>query len=136
MKIIIDTNLLVAYMFNKNSASSEIIGMAEKGMVNVMWHREIKDEAKFITDKILSAVPSTKIDIDKVFTEQNEVKEMPKVEGVSEDPADDKFLACAIAVGADMVVSNDRHLLDIKSFKGIPIYNSGQALKVIKSGEE
>ena len=135
MKIIIDTNLLVAYMFNKNSASARIIGLAEKDVVDVMWHRKIRDEAQLITDNIGRSVPRVKIDLNKVFKEQNEVDKMPKVEGVSEDPADNKFLACAIAARADMIVSNDRHLLDLKSFKGIPIYNSGRALKAIRSAE-
>jgi len=135
LKIIIDTNLLVACMFNKNSASSEIINLAEKGMVDVMWHQKIRDEAKLITGKISNAVPNAKIDINKVFKEQNEVKDVPNVENVSDDPEDNKFLACAIAASADMIVSNDAHLLDLKSFNGIPIYNSGQALKVIRSGE-
>jgi predicted nucleic acid-binding protein len=40
-------------------------------------------------------------------------------------------LACAIASGADMIISNDKHLLDLDSFEGIPIYTSGRALKVL-----
>jgi putative PIN family toxin of toxin-antitoxin system len=133
MKIIIDTNLLVACMFNKESASAQIIGLAEKGAVDVMWHRRIRDEAELITGKIGRSVPNVKIDLDKVFKAENEVKKMPKVEGASEDREDDKFLACAIAAKADMIVSSDEHLLALKSFKGIPIYNSGRALKIISS---
>ena len=136
IKIVIDTNLLVAYMFNKSSASTKIIGLAEKGLVNVMWHQKIKDEAQFITGKIARSVPRVKIDLDEIFKKENEVKDVPKVEGVSEDPDDDKFLACAIAAAADMIISNDKHLLDLKSFKGVPIYTSGGALKIIRPDEQ
>jgi putative PIN family toxin of toxin-antitoxin system len=131
MKIIIDTNLLVACMFKKSSASGEIIDLALRDLVSIMWHQKIRDEAKLITGKIMSAVPKVKIDLDKVFKKENEIKKVPKVENVSEDPDDNKFLACAIASGADMIISNDKHLLDLDSFEGIPIYTSGRALKVL-----
>ncbi|MFC1480422.1 putative toxin-antitoxin system toxin component, PIN family [Candidatus Omnitrophota bacterium] len=131
MKIVIDTNLLVACMFKKSSASGKIIDLAQKDLVIVMWHQRIRDEAKLITSKIMNAVPKAKIDLDKVFKKENEVKELPEIDGGSIDPDDDKFLACAIAGEADMLVSNDKHLLDLKSFEGIPIYTSGNALKII-----
>ena len=131
MKIIIDTNLLVACMFKKSSASGKILDLAQRNLVSVMWHQRIKDEAKLITGKIMSAVPKVKIDLDKIFKKENEIKKMPKIENVSEDPDDNKFLACAIASGADMIISNDKHLLDLNSFEGIPVYTSGRALKVL-----
>ncbi len=132
MKIIIDTNLLVACMFNKSSASARIIRQAEEGAVDVMWHQKTRNEARFIVDQIQRAVPKVKIDLDKVFREQNEVKDMPRIEDASEDPEDNKFLACAVAAGADMIVSNDAHLRKLKKFQGIPIYTSRRALEIIK----
>ena len=131
MKIIIDTNLLVACMFKKNSASGKILDLAQSDLVSVMWHQSIKDEAKLITGKIMGAVPKVKIDLDKIFKKENEIKKIPKIENVSEDPDDNKFLACAIASGADMIISNDKHLLDLNSFEGIPVYPSGRALKLL-----
>lgn len=132
MKIIIDTNLLVACMFKRSSASAKIINLAEEGGVEIMWHRKIKNEALLITGKIGKAVPKVKIDLKKIFKKKNEIKKLVRVKGVSKDPEDDKFLACALSAKADMIVSNDEHLLSLKSFKGIPIYSSGEALKVLK----
>jgi len=40
---------------------------------------------------------------------------------VPEDPADERVLACALDAGADLIVSGDRHLLDLDSFQGVPI---------------
>lgn len=39
------------------------------------------------------------------------------------DPPDNRFLECAIAGAADAIVSGDRHLLSLKSFRDIPILN-------------
>jgi putative PIN family toxin of toxin-antitoxin system len=40
---------------------------------------------------------------------------------VAQDPRDEMFLACAIDAKADCIVSGDRHLLSLQTFRGIPI---------------
>jgi putative PIN family toxin of toxin-antitoxin system len=40
---------------------------------------------------------------------------------VKADPDDDKFLECAVEGHADLIVSGDRHLTNLKSFRGIGI---------------
>lgn len=40
---------------------------------------------------------------------------------VSADPDDNRIVECAVDGKADIIVSNDHHLLDLKSYKGIPI---------------
>jgi uncharacterized protein len=37
------------------------------------------------------------------------------------DPDDNRILECAVTGKADIIVSNDHHLLDLKTFSGIPI---------------
>ncbi|RCK78438.1 MAG: hypothetical protein OZSIB_1358 [Candidatus Ozemobacter sibiricus] len=50
-----------------------------------------------------------------------------------EDPDDDKFLECAIALNADFIVSGDRHLLELGDYMGIKILNPRDFLHVIES---
>jgi predicted nucleic acid-binding protein len=40
---------------------------------------------------------------------------------VEADPDDDKFLLCAMAAGAEYLISSDSHLLDIEAYSGIKI---------------
>jgi predicted nucleic acid-binding protein len=40
---------------------------------------------------------------------------------VCDDPDDDKFLACALAGKAKVIVSGDRHLLALSGYRGITI---------------
>lgn len=51
-----------------------------------------------------------------------------RVEAVADDPADNMFLACAIDGRAQVIVSGDHHLLDLKQFRGIPILTARQFL--------
>jgi putative PIN family toxin of toxin-antitoxin system len=49
------------------------------------------------------------------------------------DPDDDAVLACAVAVHAEIIVSGDSHLLDLKKYAEIPIVTAAQLLTRIKS---
>jgi putative PIN family toxin of toxin-antitoxin system len=40
---------------------------------------------------------------------------------VTADPTDDRILECAVDGTADLIVSNDHHLLDLRSYRDIPI---------------
>lgn len=51
---------------------------------------------------------------------------------ISADPDDDAVLACAIAVPAEIIVSGDSHLLDLKEYEGIPIVTAAQLLTRIE----
>ena len=53
---------------------------------------------------------------------------------VAKDPTDDAVLACALAAQADLVVSGDSDLLDLKSYHGIPIIGAAEALERIAQG--
>ncbi len=132
MKIVLDTNLLVASMFNKQSASAELLEKAAKGEIAIMWHPRIRDEARLITRKIEKSVPGKKIDLNKIFKEENRLEQMPDVKGVSKDPDDDKFLACGLGAKADIIVSNDSDLLEVKIFEGIEILSPSDTLRRIE----
>jgi len=54
---------------------------------------------------------------------QPEVVDAPAAlaKGVCSDPDDDKFLACAAAAGAGVIVSGDRDLLEVSGWRGIEV---------------
>jgi putative PIN family toxin of toxin-antitoxin system len=47
----------------------------------------------------------------------------------SRDPDDDQVLACALAAGAEIIVSRDKDLLTLSPFEGIPILTAHEALE-------
>lgn len=47
---------------------------------------------------------------------------------ISADPDDDHVLACAIAAIAELIVSGDNHLLQLKEYRGVRIVPVSQAL--------
>jgi uncharacterized protein len=51
---------------------------------------------------------------------------------ILEDPDDDHVLAGALAAKAELIVSGDRHLLDLKQFRDIPVVTAAGALARIR----
>ena len=126
-KVVIDTNLLIAGNFNPRSASRKILEMDVKNNIKHLWTEEIKKEHKFI----LSKVPKKQGYLDfvsQIYKPENEIKNPPIVKK-SEDPDDDKYLACAKKGRADYIVSADDHLLIIKKFENTEIVRPSEFIR-------
>ena len=52
---------------------------------------------------------------------------------VPDDPADEAVLACALDAEADLVVSGDRHLLDLAEYRGIRILTVREFLEKLSA---
>ena len=48
--------------------------------------------------------------------------------GACRDPKEDKFLVCAVQGQAQYLISSDRDLLDLRTYRGVTIVNPGQFL--------
>jgi uncharacterized protein len=48
---------------------------------------------------------------------------------VAADPADDKFVECALVAGAKIIVSGDRHLLDLGKYEDVAMLSAAQFLE-------
>lgn len=55
--------------------------------------------------------------------------EVPVV--IADDPDDDHVLACAVAAGAQFIVSGNRHLLDLHEYRGIRILTPAAFLAIL-----
>ena len=56
------------------------------------------------------------------------------VDVIKADPTDNKFLACAVEAQADLLVSGDeKHILPLHHFQGIPIVTPKDAVEMIQS---
>jgi len=51
--------------------------------------------------------------------------------GVSRDPGDDKFFACAAAGGAQYIVSEDKDVLSVEEYQGVRTVTAAEFLDLI-----
>ncbi|HEX8228447.1 MAG TPA: putative toxin-antitoxin system toxin component, PIN family, partial [Chloroflexia bacterium] len=57
------------------------------------------------------------------------------IDAIASDPDDNKFLECAVAGGADYIVSGDKHLLSLGEYEGIRILSPADFLRVLEQGQ-
>ena len=61
-----------------------------------------------------------------------EAVELHNVPAVSRDPKDDKFLATAVAAGAEYLVTEDNDLLVLDPYEGLRIVTAGRFLALVE----
>lgn len=130
MRVVLDTNLIIASRFNPRSSSGRILRMCMERELQAVYTPEIKNENLFILEKVR---PGPDI-IDKVvrFYSRAELTRVRESVKVCEDPDDNKYLEAALAGKADYIITNDRHLLELDGWKGIRIIRPREFLKKVK----
>jgi putative PIN family toxin of toxin-antitoxin system len=110
VRVVLDTNTLVAAAYSPASASRRIVDACLRGDLTAVLSPDLEREYEMILGR---AVRVRSYDAAlRAFLQQAmlvEPTETPRV--VPEDPEDDKLVAVARAAGAEVIVTNDRHLL-------------------------
>jgi len=70
-----------------------------------------------------------------VFRKAIITKDLYEVDTITDDPTDNKFLACAMEGKADFIVSRDPHLRNLKRFQGIEIVDVKSFVERVKKGK-
>lgn len=129
MKVVIDTNLIIAARWNPGSSSNRIINMVIEGKVSAVYTTAIKNENLHILEKVKP--PKDYLDkILKFYRISRKVDAKRKID-ICPDKADNRFLEAAVAGKASYIISSDRHLLDLKEFEGVRILKPGDFERTI-----
>jgi putative PIN family toxin of toxin-antitoxin system len=133
MRVVIDTNMIIASRFSPRSSSARIIGMCIDGRLEAVYSPAIKDENLFILEKVRPdrAFIDTII---RFYSRATLVRPEEKVK-LCEDPDDDKYFEAALAAKADFIISNDRHLLDHDGWRGIKVVRPGEFVRTLEPGK-
>jgi uncharacterized protein len=69
--------------------------------------------------------------VDRVIAESTIVEPTERFNIIEEDLDDNIIINCAVAGGVDYIISNDKHLLDLKEFRGIKIVTPAEFLEIL-----
>ena len=126
--LVLDTNLLVGAAYAPRSASAGLLAGVRGGELRWAVGPAVFAEYRFVVPRAVRRAGGVALILETLRHAEPAFPGAAVVaaaRGVSGDPDDDKFLALAAAAGADALLSNDRHLLDVGDYAGVPVMRPG-----------
>ena len=136
MRIVADTNTVVSGLLWMGN-SRQVLEMARRGTIYLFTSAHLLAELEDVLSRDKFAYRLTSADVtvqDLVlgYAALASIIEPATIEPVIlADQDDDAVLACAVAAQADVIVSGDSHLLNLKQYGDIHIITAAQLLKEI-----
>lgn len=128
LRVVLDANQFVSGLLVKVGLPAQALDAWRRGAYQLIISPAILDEVEHtlgyerIRRKYNITAPIVQSLLQELVNSALVVSGQADVGGaVPADPDDEIILACAINGGADLIVSGDRHLLDLGSYRGIPI---------------
>ena len=128
MRAVADTDVYISAL-NFGGAPEEILQLGRAGTVQLfisptmlkeiegVLHRKFRWSARHIGEAIAAI---------QEFAHLVHPKETVQV--ITEDESDDRILECALEALADVIITGDRHLRQLKAFRSVSILSPGEFL--------
>jgi putative PIN family toxin of toxin-antitoxin system len=120
IKIVLDTNVFVSSFFGGNPR--KIVDLWKTGEVTLCLSKPLIDEYVEVLRRLGLAEERELDELLGLFARGFHVlfaAKTPELHVVEEDPDDDKFIECAVALKAAFIVSGDKNLVAIREYLGI-----------------
>lgn len=133
MKIVLDTNVLISALLWSGTPYQLLQSIRLQGTAQLYSSQALIEElAEVLTrdtaTRRLQRIGKSAQQLISDYIEAIELVEPTETVSVVRDPKDDKVLACALTARADLIVSGDRDLLTLGTFRGIRIVSPSAAL--------
>jgi len=137
IKVVIDTNVFVSSFFGGNPR--KVITLWKTGAVTLCLSKPIIGEYIEVLQRLGLQDEKELGELlglfargfHSVFTANT-----PKLYVVEDDPDDNKFIECAVALKADFIISGDKALTAIQDYMGIKIINPNLTFLVMTKANE
>ena len=135
LRVVLDTNVLVSSVISQKGAPFFLMEAWQKSrfllitsetiieeMQRVLSRPRIQGSFSITNDQILRFTSTLKKEAILAFGNADAGGAVP------DDPSDEKFLVAALNGNAKIIVSGDKHLLNLKEYQGIAILTPRQFL--------
>lgn len=133
-KLVLDTNALISgILWDGNEAT--IIEKAEKREIQLFISPKILKELEGVLKrkKFIKRLEDKEYTVEKAVTKialiGTLIEPNIKINGIKEDPDDNRVLECAVSADIDFIISGDNHLLSLKRYSGIAIITASEFIK-------
>lgn len=130
MKAVVDTNVFVSSFFGGNPR--KIIDLWKTGDLTLCLSAPIVEEYTAVLRRLGLEGQDELGELLELFARGINVlytARTPKLSIVKADPDDDKFIECAVALKAEVIITGDKALRDIGSYMDIRVVSPQKFLK-------
>ena len=129
-KVVFDTNVYISAFITKGGKAEQAWRLALEGKVEVCTSVAILTEmAGKLREKFHWRDELIKATIKHIAKTAKVIKPLIKINMLSDEP-DNRILECAQGAGAEIIVTGDKHLLDLVAFEGIKIIRIADFLEL------
>ena len=122
MRVVLDTNILVSAFIFPGGPPEAAYRLALEGRVELVTSRPLLLElGRVLTEKFGWETGRVDEVVAQVARLAHVVRPTETVSEISADPSDDRVLEAAAEGGAEVIVSGDRHLLRLGSWRTVRI---------------
>lgn len=121
-RVVIDTNVFVSSFFG--GVPRKIIDLWKEGKLTLCLSQGIVEEYVEVLNRLGIKDRKAMEQLIQLFAEGYNslyAAKTPKLQVIEEDPDDDRFLECAVALESKVIASGDRHLKDLGKYFDIEI---------------
>lgn len=121
MKIVLDTNVYIAAAL-KGGFIQDLLELSGSNQIEILTSDEILTELKEkLSQKFHWSDERIDFFITTIKKGIKKIKITEKFTVIKNDPDDNKILECGVSGKADLIITSDKDLLRLKSFKNIGI---------------
>lgn len=136
MRVVLDTNVIVSG-FLWGGVPRQLLQAARENRLRLFTSTpllleltDILGRAKF-AHKLIAAQLSVDQIVERYTLLATVVHPAAITPTILDDPDDDQVLACALAAKAEIIVSGDRHLLDLREHQGVRVVTAAEAVRAL-----
>jgi len=133
IKVVLDTNVFVSSFFGGNPR--KVVNLWKTGEVTLCLSRPIIDEYIEVLRRLGLQDERELGELLGLFARGFHVvftAKTPELHVVEDDPDDNKFIECAVALNVDFIISGDKVLTSIQNYMGIKIVNPKEFITIHK----
>ena len=122
MRVVLDTNILISAFVFPGGNPEMVYRLALEGSIELVTSPSLLAEfGRVLSDKFGWDADRAEGAVAHVARNATIIRPAQRVTEVVADPDDDRVLEAAVEGGAGWIVSGDRHLLDLKRWRGIRV---------------
>jgi putative PIN family toxin of toxin-antitoxin system len=132
IRAVIDTNVLVSALISPSGNEDLLLLSVKQGLVRPCFsHAVLKEYSEVLARPRFAFSPAEITALIDLLRRQGDLLHSAPLFGISPDPKDDEFIACALTTQADFVVTGNKKDFPKNQLGATQVVSAGELLNLI-----